>query len=279
MAPLKIKRNLRVVKNPRPLGPAGDTPQTLAARLPKFTPFVAPKRPPTGTYDPAIDAQVGASDRGFEDVKSDAGIARLQGATDTQVASEAIDRGAGRSLADLLRSSQRGAQDFAGATAERGRQYGNLAQSQANAAVQQGVQSGGTLRAALEARAANQGREQASAQQGFDRFNADNLTANGRVKEDQGLAHGALTLQADRTLGDSGSIDRTVDRAGREHTFFGADAGNQRWFEASRMGVQMPTAPKGEFKTAAGNSYRVLKGAKRTLYLWPDGIKRPTRPA
>ena len=101
----------------------------------------------------------------------------------------------------------------------------------------------------------------------------------GRVKEDQGLAHGALTLQADRTLGDSGSIDRTVDRAGREHTFFGADAGNQRWFEASRMGVQMPTAPKGEFKTAAGNSYRVLKGAKRTLYLWPDGIKRPTRPA
>lgn len=285
----KLTKGLRVRKNARPgLPKLGSTPQSMAATgLPKFTPFVAPDRPPAGFYDPAIDATVNASQRGFGDLQDQTAQDRLYLGTDTQQESDSIDRSSGRSLADLVQSRTRAGQDFASTTAERQRQYTNLGSSQAGAAQQQGVQSGGTLRAALEARQANQGREQGVAQQGLDRFNVDNSTSQTRVGQDTTLAHEDLTKRSQRA---GGALDVRETIAGRENTQVGVDAAGARGFSAGQLGWQAPTAPKNEFRTpkvtdpvtgkVTGNlAYKVLKGKTRTLYLWPDGIKRPTKPA
>ena len=180
-----------------------------------------------------------------------------------------------------MQSRKRGATDFASTTAERQRQYTNLATNQASRAIQQGVQSGGTLRAALEARTANQGREQASAQQGLDRFNADNQTGQDRVGQDQATAIGGIDLQSNRQFGVGGTADVTVARAGRELANTGVDASALRGFQAGQLGWHAPTGPGNEFRSPGGIAYKVLRGGKGrpNQYLLQSGLKSAARPA
>ena len=76
-----------------------------------------------------------------------------------------------------------------------------------------------------------------------------------------------------------------LTRAGRELTSFGTDTAEQRAFQA---GQTVNRAPSNEFRTAAGNPYRVIQskdwlvgpGGKRTrkIYLLPNGQRTLTRP-
>lgn len=255
---------LKLTKNPR------KRPVSRA-----FTPFQLPDRPPTGTYDPSIDAQQRGVQRGFQDVQTDAGRQRLELGTDTTFAQRAIDLQAARSLSDLLRARERGGQDFAAGNAARERGFARVAQSQTSAAQRRGVLRGGTLAAALAARNAEKQRQQAEAQQTFERFLADNSQARGRVAEDQGVAAGRLGVMSQRQ---GAAIDTTEQRAGRESVNFGLDANAQRWFQAGQMGVQAPQRPANEFVSAHGVPYRVLKGKKRRFATALGGVST-VRPA
>lgn len=273
---MALKTKLLVRKDPRP---------PTKPKLGAFVPYSPPSRPPAELYDPALDANQRATNRGYGDVLTDIGTQdqpgtqRVQGFADLSIGKDAIDRRTGRSLRDLLASKERAGQDFATGTANRERQYGNLAVSQATGAQGAGVVQGGTFAAALAARGANQSRDQGEAQQGFDRFSTDNTEAVRRANEDATLDKGALDLTATRTLGEGGSLDVTQSRAGRENTFFGEDTQRARFFQAGQAGWTPPARPSNEFRAASGVSYRVLKTSKGNKFQWQDGSIHSVRPA
>jgi hypothetical protein len=195
-----------------------------------WTPFRPPSRPPAGSYDPSLDAQQRAAQRGFGDIQQDVEQAGQRANTDwttqrTQATQERgygledlgtqranTERGYGRSLADLLTARARGEQDFgqgrARATEDRNtsfanitRGYNRLGAQQGEQAAARGVTRGGTLAAALEARTANEGLDRAPVQQGFDRFMADSSRDEGRFLGDSQLAESRIGEDRASALG------------------------------------------------------------------------------
>jgi hypothetical protein len=213
-------------------------PTTLGSRFASWTPFRMPSRPPSGSYDPALDSQQGAAQRGFADIQQDTEQAGQRANTDwttdrtaattqrgygledfgTQRAN--TERSYGRSLADLLTSRARGTEDFAQgrtrATQDRDTTFGNISRGYSRLGAQQGEQvaargvaQGGTLAAALAARTQNEGLDRQPVQQGFDRFMADNSRDEGRFLTDS--RQGEARLNEDETNA-LGQIDRNQSR-------------------------------------------------------------------
>lgn len=92
--------------------------RSRARKLPTrgFTPFAAPTNPPPGTYDPALDAQQRAAERGYGDLLQD--IERQRGYDYTDVYDPRIGsiaqlgRNRDDTLFDLTRSRDRGMEDL-----------------------------------------------------------------------------------------------------------------------------------------------------------------------
>jgi hypothetical protein len=243
-----------------------------------WKPFVPPTRPPSNTYDPTLDANLRGAQRGYEDTKADATLADTNNLADALIrikkGRELTDwgnaddmQGLGRLQADVGTRRTQAWQDFATDKGNRERNYADLGARQGEQASLAGVSQGGTLAASLAARAANQGREQAVADTGFQRENAALDQQVQRGKEDVFRSvyrrnTGQTEDEAGTMLGYTRAHDKgvtDVTRAGRELINFTQDTGASRFFQASQPGTgwQAPQRPANE-RGSGANAYRVV---------------------
>jgi hypothetical protein len=209
-----------------------------------FTPFKAPTRPPTGTYDPVLDAQEGAANRGLADLVMDTETDRTRSASDLGLARSEIERQAGYAT-----------QDFNTQEADVRRNTALTGQVQAGQARAQGVRGGGVLAAAL-VRQQNQARAIAPID-----------TGRARLAQNVQQQMGQLDLGYARHGED---VTQNLTRAERENTQFGLDTSAQRFFQATQTGWDAPTAPANEH-TKRGVTYRVRGEGPGRKYRLPNG--------
>lgn len=210
-----------------------------------WTPFVAPTSPPPGTYDPGLDQQARAAERGLVDFRSDAERDTARSEDDYLTARGDVERTRGEGIADIMRSRARGLEDL-------DRRYARQASAQTQAINAAGALHGGALAAAMRRRAENRAYEQ------------------GRFMDDSALSESRLTGAADRDLGrlalghQRSGEDRStaLTRAEREHGFLGQDINESRLFQAKQLGWDPPTKPQGEGQRAGINYRRQETGPK-----------------
>ncbi len=206
-----------------------------------FKPWKAPPVP-TNLYDPAIDAQVGQSDRGYLDTQLDTGLANQRAQTDY-----------GIGIAGLKTGLDRQTQDYNRNVMLLARSYTNLANQQKQQQNGAGVLDGGAVAQAALKRAANQALERQPLDTNMGRATEDNAV------QVAGLGLGLQRGQEDRELG--------LTRAGREHSQFGLDAEKQRQFQGAQNGYIAPAPgekggqPKNQYVTEGGRTLRkIVKG-------------------
>lgn len=195
---------------------------------------------PSGYYDPALDAQRRAAQRGYVDFQQDVGLAGSRSAEDYGIQTGDIRQQFGRSMQDLGLARQYEGENYGRSTGLLGRQFGILANQQRQRLAQSGVLSGGIALLAAQKRAANQAVEQ----QGLDIAHTRALTGFGtqetRLGENLNQSLGAAGLGYTR-----GVTDRATQlaRAGRENTSFGLDVEAEKAYQAQQAGYVAPTAP------------------------------------
>lgn len=206
-----------------------------------FKPWKAPPVP-TNLYDPAIDAQVGQSDRGYLDTQLDTGLANQRAQTDY-----------GIGIAGLKTGLDRQTQDYNRNVMLLARSYTNLANQQKQQQNGAGVLDGGAVAQAALKRAANQALERQPLDTNMGRATEDNAV------QVAGLGLGLQRGQEDRELG--------LTRAGREHSQFGLDAEKQRQFQGAQNGYIAPAPgekggqPANQYVTEGGRTLRkIVKG-------------------
>jgi hypothetical protein len=188
-----------------------------------------PVRPPSGTYDPGLDASRRASARGLGDLTMD--LER-----DEERASSAFTLGGDRRSADFGTGMGRLDDDraFESAGIARGFQRLGSAQSeQAAAMLGSSASAGGAMAESAAKRAANEGLQQGRLSSIFSRARADMSRDNDRAGEDAGTNF---------QYGHDDRIDVGA-RAGREDTLYGLDVADQRAFQAAQSGWR-PRKPK-----------------------------------
>jgi hypothetical protein len=178
-------------------------------------PWRPPTRPPPGKYDPALDAQVRASDRGYGDLRQD--TARDQGRllSDFNINTAAADYQGNNAFADAITAGTRLASDYGRSTGRLGedytRQTGDLQRNFQNLATSQGEAGnaaglgGGYLAQALKARSAEQARQQALLDQTRTRGMEDLTTSRDRGVADistgvQRAGHAVQTTKGNLAL-------------------------------------------------------------------------------
>lgn len=223
-----------------------------------------PTRPPAGRYDPALDAQVRASDRGYHDLQQDTSRDQGRLLSDFNINTTAVDARTNSALADAFTSGTRLTQDYGRQTGRLGEDYSRqtgdlqrnvqqLGDQQASQANAQGVLDPSSAQAALQARAVNQRRDQGLIDQtrdrslqdmttSKDRGLADLLTGANRAVYAGNTAKGNLGLALTRGNED---LSTALSRGGREHTAFGLDTNAQRFYNARAGGWVPPRRPRG----------------------------------
>lgn len=239
----------------------------------------SPARPPAGTYDPALDAQLRAAQRGFQDLRLDTETANQrantaysgsladineadrQQSTDFQRDIWNTDRSYSRGLADILKTRSRAREDYGTNIADMNRNYQRQANVQAEQATAagQGGGGGGTLKAAMKARGENLAIDNDRIGTGYFRFQQDSAQDEARNREDFALANQDINEnqrragarfakgRADAAQGyQYGVDDRAIQlaRGGRELDFYGEDVGAQRFYQATSSGLYNPPEQK-----------------------------------
>lgn len=263
-----IKRPAPRVKAFAPVAPTrkqakGILGAALASKKGFKSDAVSTAKPPAGTYDPTLDADYAAAQRGYGDTQQDTEKAGQRASSQYDLDKQSVSLGASRSLSDLLSARVQAHEDNAKAVADTSRNYGILGNTQAQQAGAAGVLSGGTLRAALAKRTENEGRDQAALKTAIDRFDAASGTSEGRLNED--TARQLASLGLDYGYGEDDRQD-SLDRAGRELGFFGADTDAQRLYQAIQNGYD-PVAAKAKAsrsKLAAAIKKEAPKVVKQT---------------
>jgi hypothetical protein len=224
----------------------------------RFKPFVQPTTAPQGTFDPTLAAQGRASNRGYGDLQVDTGIENTRASDDLTTALNQAGQNRDTSLANLLREGQTVDRNYATATTDRQRNYGNLAASQtnrANAAGLVGV-SGYDAQAAGN-RQANQTREQTQADLAHQDYSANYGAQQRAINQGYDRETGAANLQYGRGLEDRGN---TLSRATREAGLFGQDVNEAELYQAKASGL-LPTPPPNE-RTRSGLTYQAIPHAQ-----------------
>jgi hypothetical protein len=232
-----------------------------------FMPFQPETSPPPDRYDPALDAQLGNANRGLAYHLDDLATAGERANSQLGIGTESVQRGQGRTLADLLREQMQAGQDYRTNTDALGRRFMQQGQGQAQAASASGL-SVGALQAAAAARAQNQGRAQAQLDTAFQRLNQSIDTQRQRVNEDAGLSLADLQRQYGY-----GVADRSTDatRSQIENANFGLDIGKEKFFQAGQTGYASPGPPSNEFTDANGNPYQVRVEGGQDVGYDPQG--------
>lgn len=250
-----------------------------------FTPFDSGAKPPSGTYDPSLDAALRGANRGYGDLTADVGTADLRAGSDLGLFKQQVDQQRGRLVEDTARNRNRLNEDYTSNTQALTRRYTQQGQGQAQSAQAAGAVGGGALAQALLKRTANQGIEQKGLDTSRDRGLSDLQSG-----QDRGLADLMRSYDQAKLGYDRGVEDRrtSVQRGGRELGAFSTDTAEQRAFQAGQSGWEN-RAPANEFQSPSGKAYRVIMskdwlvgpGGKRTrkIYLTPDGRRSLVRPA
>lgn len=219
-----------------------------------FKPWTPWGTPPADRYDPALDAQLAASQRGFGDLVTDATTGN---ARDTQ------DYGFG--LGDVQRSQDRGQADYNRNVGLLTRSYGQLRDRQSQQFHVAGVAGGGAALQAARKRTENMAIDRQPLDTGLQRLN-----------EDSDIARGRLGVNYQRGIDDRST---QVLRGGRESVFFGADTAKAKGFQAAGTGWDPGPKPSNEFIGAAGPQRTIVRG--NTTYLVDQAgkvlSKRPRR--
>lgn len=227
-------------------------------QVPSFQPFkpYKPPPPPAGSYDPALDAQLGAAHRGYEDLQQDTATADLRAGVDYGLDRGDVVQRRDRGYADLGLNESRTREDYGWQTQMLDRSYAQLARRQAEGARASGVLSGGLALQAAAKRAENEAVDRHPLDVNFNRAITDIGTQRTRLGEDTDSALGRLALGYER-----GGQDRTsqLARAGREGAEFGQDVAAQRLYQAAQSGYVAPGPPKGQGVTAKGTPYKDKK--------------------
>jgi hypothetical protein len=250
-----------------------------------FSPYSVSQLP-SGSYDPVLDAQQGAVDRGYGDLQAQTATANARDVTDYGTGVDQINRTAARSVADLTQSrdyntadlgtaQQRSDEDYSKQTALLARRYQMLAGQQQQSQNAAGVLDGGAVLQAAGKRAANQATAQADLDAQRARANADLQTqrerlaagfgtSSSRLGEDQTLQLGQLALTsapatADNPLGGRAWQDRVtaLTQAGREQQQYGVDTAAQKAYQATSNGFDV-TPPAGYAVGANGVATRTV---------------------
>jgi len=166
------------------------------------------------SFDPALEAQRRAAQRGLEDTEADITTKRHFGERDMSLALRGIRINASRKRADTNREFGRGEQrlanqetdtktdagrqqeDFHTRLADIGRQFAELGQRQGEGANAAGVNDAGTAAASAAARGRNQVIAEAPIHTAEGRLQEDLMTTLDRIAQ----AHGNLESDRDRTL-------------------------------------------------------------------------------
>lgn len=182
-------------------------------------------QPPFLTYDPGLEAQRRAAQRGLHDTEQDVGTERHYNKTDLVQALKDIRTTTGRKRQDIMRTNarsaqklsndeqdvqtkgQRASQDFGTQLENIGRQFAQLGHRQSEGANAAGVLDSGTMSAAAVARGRNQQLAEAPIHVGQERLNEDLLTALQRI----GTARGELGQDTETAVGRLGE-DRNRER-------------------------------------------------------------------
>lgn len=211
--------------------------------------------PPVGTYDPGIDYNASAAQRGYGQTANDAQTAFEQGQQDYGLGLGDLTTGRDRNLADLGTGHDRATQDYFQAYKDTAHNYGILGHQQAQAAAHQGVQSAGLLAQSAAARAGNMRREEDVLDTNYRRGSEDFNTGVGRVNQDFTRGKLGLDLTNARAFGgfngqtinnpltgqpEFGSLLTQLTRAGGENTEYQSFAGGQRAQQSAANGYVSP---------------------------------------
>lgn len=285
----------------------GERPQGSSVRHGSlgFQPY-APPPIPAGSYDPALDAQVGAAQRGYLDTRQDTETAGTRDTVDYGLGVDAINRGSGRSQADLNLSRDRGYADLQTQATQADedhnravglltRNYDRLGTAQGERQNQAGVLRGGAALQAAAKRAANMGVERQGIDTSWQRTQGGITTARTRLGEDYSLRSGRLgedtslgladlalkqgPPDANSPLGGRSFQDRgtALARAGRELQAFGLDVEGQKAYQAAGAGYVPPGRgepggmPSNEYVNGAGAHHRVIIRGNERLVVDPSG--------
>jgi hypothetical protein len=200
-----------------------------------------PPLPPAGSYDPALDAQRAAANRGILDTRQDTELGLSRAGQDYGLGVEDLQRGQTRGNEDIARAGGRLNEDFRTNTQALARSFNILAGQQAQAQRQLGVSTGGAVLQAAAKRKANMGIQRQALETGYQRGAQDLATQRNRLTEDTGLGIGRLGVGYNRQVTDFGTAG---SRAERENTMFGLDVNAQRYFQAAQSGWTPPRRPR-----------------------------------
>jgi hypothetical protein len=204
---------------------------TVTARTGRFaawSPWQAPQAP-AGSYDPTIDAQQGAVNRGLGDQQAAYDIANARELTDygtgtgqIQLGQQrgmedigaqraALEQSYGRGMSDIGTQRSQADQDFQTNVAALTKNYKNLGDAQRQQQAKAGVLRGGAQLQAAAKRAENQGVDQQGLDVGHQRQLAALTTAQTRLGEDRSTRLGALGTAETRLGQDSAFQQSQLD--------------------------------------------------------------------
>jgi hypothetical protein len=229
--------------------------------------------PPLGSFDPGLEGQRRASERGLKDLKFDTRKANQRAAMDLGIATGLAERNAGRQsqdlqmgfqrdLTDLAIQQQRGTEDYGHAIDALTRRYDTLGQDQAQQQAAAGVSRSGTAAAAAAVRAGNMSFERQPIDIGYQRQQQDIGTREQRLGESTGIEAGRIgedlnsRLQNLNTQAQRSAYDRAtkLSRAKREQAFYEGDVTQQEYFQAHQAD------PSIIFPTPGGRRRRGRRG-------------------
>ena len=248
-----------------------------------FTPYRPPK-PPPGSYDPGLDAQRAAAQRGLADTAMDTQLAGTRAMDDYGLQTEQtrrqadwnledLERNTSRNLGDIERQQVQTNEDFSRNIAQLTRNYGRLGRQQLQRGNQAGVLRGGAMLQSAAKRAENQQWDRQPIDTSYARRMGDLSRTHERTWEDSVTQRGRIAASRDWELGvaglglQRGGQDRStaLTRAGREDLAFGLDIGAQKAFQAAGAGWTPAVRPSNEFVDAQGRPYRVIMQGGRKI--------------
>jgi hypothetical protein len=233
--------------------------------------------PPAGYYDPNLDVQQRDEQRAFDRNTDDlnltgeragtdlglqtkrTGIEKARTGEDFTTGTAAIERGAGRSLSDLLQARTRGGEDYQSSLGNLQRSYERLAGSQGEAARKSGAElTGGVFAQAARKRAENQALDKAPIDLAYQRFTQDSNTSEGRLGEDKKTSLDDLLRSRTRADEDTDwnqdqavlgygrtttDIGTALERSGTDHSNFGQDIKAAKQFQWGGQAITGTGAP------------------------------------
>jgi hypothetical protein len=226
-------------------------------------------RPPPGSYDPDIDAQERAAQRGYGNTIEDLGRARERASTDFGLGETEISRQYGENLSDLIKQRTEGTADYHTNLQSIARNFSQLGNVQAQRGRQAGL-GGGFAAQAQRKRAANEAITRAPVDLGFQRFMEGSQLAERRLGEAKQRETGQLGLGQIR-----GSEDLSVtgERAGTELNAYIQDAAAAR---QAQYGGPLATAMVGQSKKPWGPKPSAATAFARSQARGRAGANRAT---